>query len=173
MGLPFEHLMDRWDVHREELAYTMYYTIHWSPWGSMDRWVINRLVPSEAGIFQLWVLKGKDLLLLITETAYFGGIRNSLREIIDDLAPAGERLRKLISGRECWFRFSISSVREYLKDLDLWFSRKTYEEKEREIYVREIEEFKKFQTPPPDIQLSSRKRLKDSLFGPPMPKFGK
>ena len=164
--------MGKWYIHREELAYALYYTVHWSPWGSMDRWVINRLIPSEAGIFQLWVLKGRSLLPLTTEPAYFGGVRNSLREIIDNLAPAGERLRKLISGRECWFRFSISSFREYLEDMKLWFSRKPYDGESREIYVREVEEFKKFPTAPPDIQLSSRKRLKDSSFGPPMPSSG-
>jgi len=146
--------MAKWEICREELPYVVNYTIHWSPWGLMDRWVINRLVPSEAGIFQLWTLKGKNLLPLTMELAYFGGLRNSLREVTDSIAPAGERMRKIIDGRECWFRFSISSVRKYLEDLKSWFSRGTYEEGEQEVYVREIEEFKKFPTPPPDIKLS-------------------
>jgi len=164
--------MSKWNIVREELEDKMHYTIYWSPWGVMDRWVINRLIPSEAGIFQLWILKTKNLLLLKTETAYFGGVRNGLREIVDNLAIAGERLRKLINGRECWFRFSISPVREYLEDLNSWFSQGFHEDNEREIYVREIEEFKKFATPPLDIQSSSKKRLKD-LFGPPISKPGK
>ncbi|MCK5249199.1 MAG: hypothetical protein KAJ98_04495, partial [Spirochaetaceae bacterium] len=96
-------MQDRWDIRREILDDAVNYTVRWSPWGSMDRWVINRLVPSEAGIFQLWTMEGRGLLLLITEPTYYGGVRNSLREIIDDMAPSGERLRNLINERECWF----------------------------------------------------------------------
>jgi len=161
--------MGKWEILREELSDAVLYTIHWSPWGLMDRWVINRLVPSEAGMFQLWSLKGRNLLLLATEPAYFGGLRSNLREIIDNLAPAGERMRKRIKDQECWFRFSISSVRKYLEES--WFSPKTYDNEEREIRVREVEEFKKFPIPPPDIRLSSGRR--DSGFGPSIPSSGK
>jgi len=156
--------MNKWNIHREELSYALNYTIHWSPWGLMDRWVINRLVPSEAGIFQLWTLERRSLLPLTTEPAYFGGLRSRLREITDNLAPAGERMRETIDGRECWFRFSIASARKYLEDLMSWFSRGIHEDRELEICVREIEEFKKFPAPPPDIQLSFERR--DSLFIP-------
>jgi len=161
--------MAKWEIGREELPDAVLYTINWSAWGLMDRWVINRLVPSEAGMFQLWSVKGRNLLLLVTELAYFGGLRSSLREITDNLAPAGERMRKIIRGRECWFRFSISPVRKYLEES--WFSLKTYDSKLREIRVREAEEFKKFPLPPPDIRLSSGRR--DSRFGPSIPNSGK
>lgn len=168
-------MQDRWDIRREILDDAVNYTIRWSPWGSMDRWVINRLVPSEAGIFQLWTMEGRGLLLLITEPTYYGGVRNSLREIIDDMAPSGERLRNLIKERECWFRFSITPIREHLENLKTWFGEGdgALDEDNREIFVNEIEVFKKFPPAPPDVKIVSRERMKDSDFGPPMPSPGK
>jgi len=167
MGIVSEVIsMGKWNISREKFPYALYYTICWSPWGLMDRWVINRLVPSEAGIFQLWTLKGKNLALLTTETAYYGGLRNSLREVTDDLAPAGERLRKLIGNQECWFRFTISPIREYLEDLKSFFSKEIYASNAREILIREVEDFKRFPAPPPDIRLSS---TRSGDFGPPLP----
>ncbi len=137
----------------------------------MDRWVINRLVPSEAGMLQLWVMEGRSMELLVTEPTYYGGLRNTLREVIDELAPSGNRLRKLIDGRECWFRFSLCPVKEYLQDLKKWFGEGEIatDKDDLEILVNEKEELRKFPLPPPDIQQSGRRRMNDSDFGPKMP----
>lgn len=137
----------------------------------MDRWVINRIVPSEAGLFQLWVVEGRGLVLSTTEPTYYGGLRNSLREVIDDLAPSGNRLRAVINNRECWFRFSISPVRDYLENVKTWFNEPdgALDEDDREILVHEIEELRRFPPAPPDVKFVSRERMKDSDFGPPMP----
>ena len=120
-------------------------------------------------------MEGRGLLLLITEPTYYGGVRNSLREIIDDMAPSGERLRNLINERECWFRFSITPIREHLENLKTWFGEGdgALDEDNREIFVNEIEVFKKFPPAPPDVKIVSRERMKDSDFGPPMPSPGK
>jgi hypothetical protein len=168
-------VQERWDIRRAIQDDVLNYTVKWSPWGSMDRWIINRIVPSEAGLFQLWALDGRGLVLLTTEPTYYGGLRNSLREAIDDLAPSCNRLRKIINDRECWFRFSISSVREYLENLKTWYSQKdgAFDDDNREIFVNEIETMKKFPPVPPDVKIISRERMKDSDFGPPMPTPGK
>lgn len=168
-------MQKRWDIQREIRDEVLNYTIKWSPWGTMDRWVINRIVPSEAGLFQLWVVDGRGLVLLTTEPSYYGGLRNGLREVIDDLAPSGTRLRGVIDNRECWFRFSITPVREYLENLKVWFNQSdgALDDEEREILVNEIEEFKRFPPVPPDVKFVTRKRMKDSDFGPPMPVPGK
>lgn len=137
----------------------------------MDRWVINRLVPSESGMLQLWVREGRSMELLLTESTYYGGLRNTLREVIDELAPSGNRLRKLINGRECWFRFSVCPVMEYLQDLKTWFGKGDIATgiDDLEILVNEKEELRKFPPPPPDIEQTGRRRMKDSDFGPKMP----
>ena len=168
-------MQERWEIRRTIQDDVLNYTVKWSPWGSMDRWIINRIVPSEAGLFQLWALDGRGLVLLTTEPTYFGGLRNSLREVIDDLAPSGNRLRKIINDRECWFRFSISPIREYLENLKAWYSQKdgAVDDEDREIFVNEIETLRKFPPVPPDVKFISRERMKDSDFGPPMPIPGK
>jgi hypothetical protein len=164
-------MSDRWEIVRETGPGIVNYTVRWSPWGSMDRWVINRRVPSEAGLFQLWVMEGRGLSLLTTELTYYGGLRNTLREMIDELAPSGERHRKLIAGRECWFRYSLTPFREYLDNLESWFGRGdiALDDEKREILVHEVDSPRKFPLPPPDIKFITRKRMKDSDFGPPMP----
>jgi len=164
-------MIDSWDIHHEIRGDEVNFTISWSPWGSMDRWVINRIVPSEAGLFQLWAMEGRGLVLIATEQTYYGGLRNTLREIIDEMAPSGKRFRSLINERECWFRFSISPVREHLQNLKKWFEEGdgATDGENREIFVHEIEEFRKFPPPPPDVKFASRGKMKDSDFGPPMP----
>jgi|GEM_PF-637562 len=173
MRQPYRNLdiQERWDINQELFPDHVHYTVRWSPWGCMDRWVINRLVPSEAGVFQLWVKERRNLTLLTTEPAYYGGLRNTLREVVDELAHSGERLRGMIGNQECWFRFSVTPIREYLENLNVWFGREkeAYDNQNREILVREIEKWCKFPQPPPDIKTIDRERFKDSDFGPPMP----
>jgi len=168
-------VQDNWNIRHEIRGDEINFTLRWSPWGSMDRWVINRLVPSEAGIFQLWTMEGRGLILAATEQTYYGGLRNTLREVIDEMAPSGKRLRTLINGRECWFRFSVSPVREHLQNLKRWFDEGdgAVDEEGRELFVHEIEELKRFPPPPPDVKFAVRGRLKDSDYGPPMPTPGK
>jgi len=164
--------LTHWTIRREVRSAEIHYTVAWSPWGDMDRWVINRLVPSEAGLFQLWVSEGRGMVLLETEPTYYGGLRNSLREIIDELAPAGERLRKRIDGRECRFRFSVTPFRTYLEDLKQWFGGpgEAWDDDDREILVNEIESMKLFPPSPPDVAVKVRERLKDVDFVPPLPR---
>ncbi len=164
-------MQDCWNIQQEIRGEEVNFTVRWSPWGSMDRWVINRLVPSEAGLFQLWAIEGRGLVLITTEQTYYGGLRNTLREVIDEMAPSGQNLRNLILERECWFRFSTSPSREQLQSLKRWFDDGdgARDEKKREIFVQEIEDLKRFPPPPPDVKFISRGRMKDSEFGPPMP----
>ncbi len=146
------------------------YTVDWSPWGSMDRWVINRRVPSEAGLFQLWLREGRNFYLKLTEPTYYGGLRNSLREVIDELAPSGGRLRKMIRGRECRFRFTVCPVRDYLQELKAWFDNGGHiDEDGNEVLVFEREDFRVFPAPPPDIRIIEREGFKDADFGPSLP----
>ncbi len=158
---------DRWEIQRELRGDDVLYIVDWSPWGSMDRWVINRRIPSEAGLFQLWIKESKNFALLLTEPTYYGGLRNSLREVIDEMAPSGNRLRKIIAGRECLFRFSTCLSRDQLIELKEWFSDGGAEDSEgRDILVNERDDLRRFPAPPPDVEAAERKELKDSDFGP-------
>ena len=163
-------MKETWKIQREVHNEDVFYIVDWSPWGAMDRWVINRLVPSEAGLFQLWVKDSRNFGLLVTEPTYYGGLRNSLREVIDELAPSGGRLRKMIGGRECLFRFSTCASKDQLMELKDWFADGGGTDSDgREILVNEREDLRRFPAPPPDVQAADREELKDSDFGPKLP----
>ena len=163
-------MKDSWKTQKDIRGDQVMYVIDWSPWGTMDRWIINRRVPSEAGLFQLWVKEGKNFALLVTEPTYYGGLRNSLREIIDEMAPSGARLRDMIADRECLFRFTVNPSRDQLKELSDWFvSGGGVDEEGRDILVNEREDLRRFPLPPPDVKAAARDGLKDSDFGPVIP----
>ncbi len=163
---------DRWEIQRELRGDDVLYIVDWSPWGSMDRWVINRRIPSEAGLFQLWIKESKNFALLLTEPTYYGGLRNSLREVIDEMAPSGNRLRKIIAERECLFRFSTCLSLDQLIELKDWFSDGGGQDSEgRDILVNERDDLRRFPAPPPDVKAAERKELKDSDFGPLLPEI--
>ena len=163
-----------WCIRKKESSEGLKYTVSWSPWGAMDRWVVNRMVPSEAGIFQLWVHRKRELVPLITEMNYYGGLRNTLREVLDDMAPAGGRLREKIGGRECWFRYSTCPILDDLQNLQNWYTAAhgCTDSDENEILVQEIDNMKKFTVPPEDQLLEEKKRMSDYQYGPPMPEPG-
>lgn len=161
-----------WNINCEEMDSELHFTIRWSPWGLMDKWVIIRRVPSEAGLFQIWVKKQSGLVLAASEWAYFGGLRNTLREIIDEMAPSGERLRAIIRNENAWFRFSTSSSKEHLILLQHCFKDKdnAFDDEGRSILIKEVDDYRKYTLPPSDIHMADRSRLQDADFGPPMPK---
>ncbi|OQX29700.1 MAG: hypothetical protein B0D92_02385 [Spirochaeta sp. LUC14_002_19_P3] len=137
----------------------------------MTKWVIGRIVPSEAGIIQLWVVQQRRLELLHTETNYYSGLRNRLIEIVDELAPAGKPMRDIIGRRETWFRYSILNSHNQLQVLEEWFSHRQclQDSEKREVRVQEIETLKKFPLPPLDVQIHERKSLDIKSFGHPLP----
>ena len=163
----------RWSIEVNTREETAEFTLRWSPWGSMDKWVINRIVPSEAGLFQLWVIEGRGFSLLTTRSAFYGGLRSTLREIIDELAPSGRHLRTLIAERECWFRFSTTPVHSHLQQLEAWFDGsavldEVLDESNREVLVNELEDLRKFPLPPRDIAIAGRRQMNDADFGFPL-----
>lgn len=159
----------KWNIEVKEREETAEFTLRWSPWGAMDKWVINRITPSEAGLFQLWVTEGRGLVLLTTRSAFYGGLRSTLREIIDELAPPGRPMRNLIAERECWFRFSTTPIHSHLQKLEAWFdSGSVHDEENREVLVNELEDLRRFPLPPPDIVIAGRERMNDADFGYPL-----
>lgn len=161
-----------WSVQKSVWNNELQFTVQWSPWGRMDKWVVTRIIPSESGLFQLWVKSGKGIVLLTTDIAYYGGLRNCLREALDSAAPAGARYRKLMAGRETWFRFSVLTEKDNLVLLKQYFVNSTelFDSEGREVYVNEVDSDRKFALPPPDIQRFDLKHMKDADFGPPIPK---
>ena len=93
---------------------TLRLTLLWSPYYRMDRFVINQHLPSEAGIYQLFIQRLNHLEELETDIAYYGGIRGTMREMTDELSPRVFPHKKEVLKEKCFCRFVTCSARKTL-----------------------------------------------------------
>jgi hypothetical protein len=133
-------------VRKQVDGESAYYTINWSELRRTDRHEIIRVVPSVAGIYELYYRdQGKALRLFQVARAWYGGLRHSIRETTDPELVRNGKHRALLGDYETWYRFA--PVRSYhdMSDL-LFFFAETYfpgERKEQpsgrytEIFVNE------------------------------------
>lgn len=165
-------MSERWKTTKEIFQGELQFTLGWSPWGLMDKWVINRRIPSEAGLFQIWIQDKRGFSLLISELAYFGGLRNTLHEAVDEAAFAGKPLRDKIGERQAWFRFSTLNSQKDLRLILKWLKNTEIrndivDHQGRPVLVNEVDDYRIFRLPPPDIRKRNLKN--DSDFGPAIP----
>lgn len=100
--------------HEEDKAL---YTVNWSPFIVLDKWRIRSLIPAEAGIFQLYIKKGANLELMSTHSAYYGGLRSTFMEILDEDCQISFPDKELYRTSETYLRYTLSSSREDLNDI--------------------------------------------------------
>lgn len=83
------------------------FSLRWSPYVEMDRYLIHGIVPSEGGIFQIYVNVKGQLHLLHTEMSHYGGLRNRIRELIDPLYMGNNPYKQIIEEKQCFVRYSV------------------------------------------------------------------
>lgn len=83
------------------------YTLRWSPYVEMDRYLIHGVVPSEGGIFQIYVNNRGQLDLIHTEMSHYGGLRNRVREMMDPLYMGFNPHKETIENNQCFVRYSV------------------------------------------------------------------
>lgn len=88
------------------------YILPWSPYYKMDRFVINNHIPAEGGIYQVFYKHLNHLEELVTAQAYYGGLRGTLREMMDPLSPRTFPHKDRIIEGPCFCRFVISPSKE-------------------------------------------------------------
>ena len=98
------------------------FTVKWSPYILMDKYLIHKIVPSEKGIYQVFRKQGKSLQLLMMDKAFYGGLRNRLREIIDPLYMGYNPYREEIQESICYLRFTLVSLQDDMDDLLHFFT---------------------------------------------------
>jgi hypothetical protein len=86
---------------------TCHYTLNWSPYVEMDRYLVHGIVPSEGGIFQVYVNRKGQLHLIHTELSHYGGLRNRVREMIDPLYMGHNPYKDIIENEQCFVRYSV------------------------------------------------------------------
>jgi hypothetical protein len=101
-------MSERYSIHRAVYGEIVRYTVSWSPYIRMDRFVIRKVIPSEGGIYQVYYKKNRLLHLITTNMAYFGGLRNSIRELIDPISPIQVPYKDFIGEQTCYCRYSES-----------------------------------------------------------------
>ena len=118
-----------------------FFTVTWSPFILMDRFLVHGIVPSDGGIFQVFQKNGRKLDLIMVERAFYGGLRNRIRELIDPLYMGFNPYRKEIEQGECYVRYSLVSGQDDMDDLVYYFTNKGSTGRYKDIEVNEIENF--------------------------------
>jgi hypothetical protein len=119
-----------------------FYTVKWSYFIRLSKERIRSTVPSEAGIFQIYTYRAGMLNLEGTHQAFYGGLRATFQEIIDEDCqisfPGKERFRE----EETYIRYALSSSRDVLNDLLYHYRGKESSGRFKEIFVEESDTMK-------------------------------
>ncbi len=115
------------------------YTLNWSPYVELDRYLIHGIVPSEGGIFQIFVNRKGQLHLLLTEKSYYGGLRNRIRELMDPLYMGKNIHRQTLDDNQCFVRYSVLLSINDMYDVMHFLTGSQPSDRYEEIYVLEKE----------------------------------
>lgn len=123
-----------------------YYTINWSPLEEINKYRIMSSVPSMSGIFELYYLdESKTLNIFCLSRAWYGGIRNTVREMCDPISLRYPEYRSFFSEHPVILRYALSDSFQDMADiLYFFFSSGVLQTRESEasgrygdIYVKE------------------------------------
>ena len=124
---------------------TAYFTIFWSPVVPMTKRVIHGRVPSLPGIFEVYVDEGgRTPVLLGRSRAYYGGLRNTCRGLIDTTSPYPLNGTPLDLTRPHFVRYAVLPSSDDMDDILFFFAARSGMEDEVDdsgryemIYVKE------------------------------------
>jgi hypothetical protein len=101
----------------------VYYTLFWSPLAKADRHEIVCKVPSVAGIFELYYQDElKTLHLFFVSKAWYGGLRNWLRQATDPTLEMDVKRRQILEKYDCYYRYAVVDSYADLSDLMFFFA---------------------------------------------------
>jgi hypothetical protein len=104
-------------------AYTVFFTVNWSPLRKAEKFDIVTKVPSMAGLFELYYMdEKKKLNLFYVGRVWIGGLRSRIRRLTDSTLEIDEKRRKVLETKDCYYRFSLSESYNDLTDVFFFFS---------------------------------------------------
>ena len=124
-----------------------YFSIHWSRLLPLEKDVVIRKIPSTAGIYEVYRYDGGPTAQIIGRSrAYYGGLRNTLRGLIDSISPYPLNGELLPENDRHLVRYSLTASSEDMNDILFFFAgRDSYEDPDQEhsgryqyVYVKEI-----------------------------------
>ncbi|MBB6478676.1 hypothetical protein [Spirochaeta isovalerica] len=134
--------MNQYNITLEIKAPVSYYRVHWSPFIRLSKERIRSTVPSEAGIFQVFLNKKGNLDLLGTHQAYYGGLRSIFLEIMDEDCQVSFPDKEKLRSEETYIRYALSSSKDVLRDILHHFTGSESSGRFEEILVEEKETMK-------------------------------
>lgn len=122
-----------------------YFTVWWSPLVPLTRSVIHGRIPSLPGVFEVYCDEGGRTPELVGRArAYYGGLRNTLRGLIDSISPYPLNGEILDRSRPHYTRYAITSSSDDMDDILFFYASRTSAEDELEnsgrydfIYLKE------------------------------------
>ena len=97
---------------------TAYFTVWWSPLLRLTKDVVTRIIPSQAGIYEIHRDDGGRAPELFGRSrAYYGGLRNTLRGLIDTLSPYPLNGELLDLTRDHFVRYALTRSSEDMDDV--------------------------------------------------------
>lgn len=131
--------MNNYTLNFETNNNIAYYSVRWSPFIRLNKDKIRSMIPSEAGIYQFYNNKGGSLTLLSTHQAYYGGLRATFLEILDEDCPVSFPDKKKLRESETYLRYSISCSKDNLRDMLYHYNNGESSLRFDEIFVEETE----------------------------------
>ena len=105
---------------------SVYFIIYWSRLTKADKYDIIRNVPSVPGIFELYYMdEKKKLNLFFLSRAYYGGLRNTIRERTDPELEDDVNRRRVLNKYDCYYRYTVTQSHMDMTDI-LFFFKRTY-----------------------------------------------
>ena len=114
------HLIRKTDVD------SVYFIVHWSTLRKADRHDIISVIPSVPGVYELYYRDERKVMRLVrVARAWYGGLRNTLREVTDPDLQKDTELAPLWAEYDAYYRFVPVPSHADMADL-LFFFAETY-----------------------------------------------
>ncbi len=114
--------MNNYNISLETKDKNAFFTIRWSPFIYLDKRKIRTMIPAEAGIFQIFFHKNGSLSPISCHQAFYGGLRGTLQEILDEDCTVSFPGKEKIRTEEAYIRYSLSSSKNDLRDVLHFFT---------------------------------------------------
>jgi len=96
----------------------VYYTLTWTPLQLADKYQIVSSVPSVPGIYELfWKDESSRLHRLGLDAAWFGGLRNTIREKTDHILEDNAKKAKILSEFPIYYRYVLCDSWKIIQDV--------------------------------------------------------
>lgn len=101
----------------------VYYTVYWSDAVRLDKHSVRTTVPSQSGLHEIYFQRtGSPLLLLGRDSAYYGGLRGTLRGLIDSISPKSLHGHLLPKDGELFVRYALCESLDDMRDILFFFA---------------------------------------------------